>query len=81
MRYFKIFQDGIEINHIVADDEFVNKYCESNGYTYEEYTMPKPETPDTEDSTESETESTDTDPVTWDILAQAYTEGVNSIDE
>lgn len=33
---FKIFSDGTEINRIVSDEDFCKKYCEKNGYTYEE---------------------------------------------
>lgn len=36
MRY-KIYKDGIEINTIVANKEFVTDYCSKNGYTFEEY--------------------------------------------
>lgn len=71
---YKIFENGIEINRIVADEEFVVSYCQSKGYTYETYILEEPAEPET--PTEQETE-----PVTWDILAAAYTEGVNSIDE
>lgn len=71
---YRILKDGEEINRIVASEEFVTSYCEANGYTCEEIIeepVAEPETP-----TEPENE-----PVTWDILAAAYTEGVNSIDE
>lgn len=69
---YRILKDGTEINRIVANDEFVATYCETNGYTYEEIIE--------EPITEPET-SIEADPVTWDTLAAAYTEGVNSIDE
>lgn len=35
MRY-KIFENGKEINIIIADEEFVMSYCAENNYTYEE---------------------------------------------
>ena len=69
---YRILKNGEEINRIVASEEFVTSYCEANGYTCEEIIeepVTEPETP------------TETDPVTWDTLAAAYTEGVNSIDE
>lgn len=31
---FDIFKNDIKINSIVADKEFCEKYCASNGYTY-----------------------------------------------
>lgn len=34
MRY-KIFKDGESINTIIADEDFVESYCDQNGYTYE----------------------------------------------
>lgn len=66
MRY-KIFENGEEINVIVASEEFVADYCERNGYTFEEAPiptppMPEPETPETEESV-------------WDELDAAYQEG------
>ena len=42
MRY-KIFENGIEINTIVADEAFVKSYCEKHGYTYEEDILPEVE--------------------------------------
>lgn len=32
---YKIFKNGIEINRIVADEDFVKEYTERHGYTYE----------------------------------------------
>ena len=32
---YKIFENGTEINRIVADEAFVADYCAANGYTYE----------------------------------------------
>lgn len=32
---YKIFQNGEQINTIVADEAFVSAYCAENGYTYE----------------------------------------------
>ena len=52
---YKIFSDGNEINTIVSDEDFCKKFCEKNGYTYEELLEPaielKPET-DPEPTTE-----------------------------
>lgn len=42
MRY-KIFENGIEINTIIADEAFVKSYCEKRGYTYEEDILPEVE--------------------------------------
>ena len=48
MRY-KIFQNGEQINTIVADESFVSAYCAENGYTYEAVTPePVPEPAPTE---------------------------------
>ena len=32
---YKIFQNGEQINTIVADEAFVSAYCAEHGYTYE----------------------------------------------
>lgn len=69
MANYRIFQDGNEINTIVADEDFCSTYCERNGYTYELMPMPEPEEP---------TEPT-TEPTVWDELDAAYQEGVDSI--
>ena len=72
MKYI-IFQDGNEINTIVADEAFCSKYCEQNGYTYELMSepepdpIPEPEVPPTDDTN------------VWDELDAAYQEGVDSI--
>lgn len=42
MGVYKIFQDGEEINRIVADEDFVGPYCAENGYTYELEVPPDP---------------------------------------
>ena len=50
MRY-KIFQNGEQINTIVADEYFISAYCAENGYTYEAVEPtpePEPEPTDTE---------------------------------
>ena len=39
---YVIFQNGVEINRIVADETFVEKYCTKNGYTYEKLPDPEP---------------------------------------
>lgn len=69
---YRILENGEEINRIVASEDFVTSYCEANGYTNEEIIEEPVAEPET---------STEPEPVTWDILAAAYTEGVNSIDE
>ena len=45
---YKIYKDGEHINTIVADEEFVKVYCETNGYTYEFEVQEEPE-PTTDD--------------------------------
>ena len=42
MTNYRIYENGEEINVIVADEAFCEKYCAENGYTYE--LMAKPET-------------------------------------
>lgn len=69
MRY-KIFENGEEINVIVASEEFVTDYCAKNGYTFEADPLPEPE-PVPEPETELSV---------WDELQIAYEEGVNSVD-
>lgn len=65
MRY-KIFENGEEINIIIADEEFCKTYCEENGYTYEPDELPEPEPePEPEELT------------VWDELDAAYKEGVD----
>lgn len=39
----KIFENGEQVNHIVADEAFVARWCEKHGYTYE--MDPKPPAP------------------------------------
>ncbi len=39
---YKIFQNGDFINAIVASEEFIEAYCEENGYTYELVEEPEP---------------------------------------
>ena len=47
---YKIFQNGEQINTIVADESFVSAYCAEPGYTYEAVTPePVPEPAPTED--------------------------------
>ncbi len=50
-----IYENGIEINRIVASETFVKSYCEENGYTYdheeEQIVEPEPESPSAEDIT------------------------------
>ena len=40
---YKILKDGEVVNTIVSDADFVEKYCETNGYTYELIPEPDPE--------------------------------------
>ena len=40
---YKILKDGEVVNTIVSDADFVEKYCETNGYTYELIPEPVPE--------------------------------------
>lgn len=37
---YAIFENGEQINTIVADAEFVQTYCAENGYTYEKVVQP-----------------------------------------
>lgn len=49
-----IYENGIEINRIVASETFVKSYCEENGYTYEQeerIVEPEPKPPSAEDTT------------------------------
>ena len=43
MANYKIFENGKEINTIVADEAFCSEYCAENGYTYELMPEPEPE--------------------------------------
>lgn len=40
---YKIFENGVEINVIIADEAFVTEYCAANGYTYELCELPESE--------------------------------------
>ena len=40
MNHYRIYENGEEINTIVADEAFVTAYCAKNSYTFEEYQMP-----------------------------------------
>ena len=66
MANYRIFEDGNEINTIVADEAFCSEYCEKNGYTYELMPEPEPIPEQTEDDV-------------WAELDAAYQEGVDSI--
>lgn len=66
MRYV-IFENGEQINTIVADEEFCADYCAANGYTYEVEPEPEPiPIPEPEETS------------VWDELDAAYREGVNT---
>ena len=54
MSVYKIFENGKEINRIVADEDFVVPYCERNGYTYELEVPPEPPEPQPEPPTTEE---------------------------
>lgn len=41
MRY-KILKNSVEVNTIIADEDFVAGYCAANGYTYQEEHIPVP---------------------------------------
>lgn len=69
MRY-NIYHNGEYVNAIEASEEFTQKYCEKNGYTYEEIPVEPAPTPEPTP-----------EPTVWDELAAAYQEGVNSIDK
>lgn len=57
-----IYQGGSEVNRIVSDAAFVDKYCAANGYTYELAPDPAPEE----------------EPTIEEQLVAAYREGVAS---
>ena len=40
---YNIYENEELINSIVADEEFIKKYCEDNNYTYAIFEMPEPE--------------------------------------
>lgn len=40
---YKIFEGEKEVNRIVSDKTFVEKYCMDNGYTYQLEMRPEPE--------------------------------------
>lgn len=59
---YLIYEDGVEINRIVADENFCTRYCAKHGYTYEMESEPLP----------------GPDPLgPFDLMAAAYIEGVN----
>lgn len=68
---YKIFENGAEINTIVADAAFVESYCKKNGYTYELCELPEPEPVEPVDPAGND--------VTWDAMAEAIAEGVNEV--
>lgn len=43
---YLIFENGAEINRIVADEDFCRDYCAENGYTYELEPEPAPAPPE-----------------------------------
>lgn len=43
MKNIIIYEDGQEINRIVADEAFARDYCQRHGYTYEVEPEPEPE--------------------------------------
>lgn len=40
MQYL-IFENGVQVDTIVADEAFVETYCKENGYTYAEIEQPE----------------------------------------
>lgn len=69
---YKILKDGEVINAIVAEPDFVEGYCEANGYTYEAlaaWDAAHPETP----AEGQETALTEAE------MAAAIQEGVGSV--
>ena len=69
MAVYKVLDNGEEINRIVAGEEFAESYAAETGYILER----EPDPPEPEPEPEPET------PVTWDELAVAIREGVNSL--
>lgn len=39
---FRVLKDGEEVNTVVADEGFISKYCETNGYEYVAVQKPIP---------------------------------------
>lgn len=39
--YWNIYSDGVVINTLYANEAFVRKYCELNGYQYQARVVPK----------------------------------------
>lgn len=62
---YKILKNNEVCNIIVASEEFVEKYCAANGYTYEIEERPDPDPAP--------------EPTVWDELDAAYQEGVDSV--
>lgn len=65
MANYKIFENGVEINTIVADEEFCSAYCADHGYTYE-----------LEERTETEAAPTEIEQLRADIDFVAIMTGV-----
>lgn len=60
-----IYKDGSEVNRIVADEAFCERYYSKDGYSYKE----EPPAPDPEPVEPPKTDI--------DLMAEAYREGVN----
>lgn len=67
MARFKIFHNGEHINTIVGKRAFVDAYCISTGYTYEEEAATALNTPVLNPSPESPDPQTDTDELMVDL--------------
>lgn len=66
MAIYKVLDKGEEINRIVADAAFAESYAAETGYTLEL-------------ASGEETPPAPEPPVTWEAMAQAIREGVNSL--
>lgn len=67
MATWKVKENGVVINTIVASEEFAAMYEKETGYTLE-FVEPEP-VPEAPESTE----------VSWDAMAEAIMEGVNDV--
>lgn len=65
-----IYKDGVEVNRIVADEDFCQKYYSSNGYSYSLYVS--------EISAPAQLSEPSVDPI-YQELADAIRSGVNEV--
>lgn len=73
MSTYKIYEDGKEINRIVAEEDFTKQYCLEHNYTYEIEIQPEPITPILNRIAELKTNLSETD-----YKAIKYSEGLIS---